>query len=94
MRRPCVEGNRHQHWIDGHPTVDVIDLDEKNRRLAGVLGMQVHVGPPMRIQYRDIFLKKLPDDLPIITPDQAKIPADAPKVAPQGQDRPKKTPTN
>ena len=43
--RVLVEGNHHQHWIDGHPTVDVIDLDEKGRKLEGVLGVQVHVGP-------------------------------------------------
>jgi len=69
--------------------VDVIDLDEKNRRFEGVLGVQVHVGPPMKIQYRDFFMKKLPDNLPIITPEQAPIPADAEKVVPQGKDRPK-----
>jgi hypothetical protein len=88
--RVLVEGNRHQHWIDGHPTVDVIDLDEKGRKLEGVLGVQVHVGPPMKIQYRDFFLKRLPDDRPLVTPDQAKIPPDAPQVVPQGKDRPKK----
>ena len=90
--RVLVEGNRHQHWIDGHPTVDVIDLDEKNRRLVGVLGVQVHVGPPMKIQYRDFYLKNLSDDLPLISADQAKIPANAEKVTPQGQPRPKKKP--
>jgi len=88
--RILVQGNRHQHWIDGHPTVDLIDLDEKGRRLEGVLGMQVHVGPPMKIQFRDLFLKRLPDDLPLITADGAKIPTDAVKVAPQGQDPPRK----
>jgi hypothetical protein len=82
--RVLVEGNHHRHWIDGHPTVEVIDLDEKGRKLEGVLGMQVHVGPPMTIQYRNVFLKKLPDDLPLITTDQAPIPADARKVVPQG----------
>ncbi len=91
--RVLAEGNHLQHWIDGHQTVDVIDLDEKNRRLEGVFGVQVHVGPPMKIQYRDFFLKKLPDNLPIISPEQAKIPADAQKVVPQGKDRPK-TPKN
>src|SRR5262249_23108831 len=81
--RVLVEANHHRHWIDGHPTVDVIDLDEKGRKLEGVLGMQVHVGPPMRIQYRNIFLKKLPDDLPLITSKEAPVPADAKKVVPQ-----------
>ena len=66
-----AEGNHYRHWIDGQPTVDVTDLDEKGRKLEGVLAVQVHVGPPMKIQYRDVFLKALPDDLPLITPDQA-----------------------
>ena len=49
-----AEGNHQQHWIDGHKTVDVIDLDEKGRKLDGVLAVQVHVGPSMTIQYKDI----------------------------------------
>jgi hypothetical protein len=87
--RVLVQGNHHEHWIDGHPTVDVIDLDPKGRKLDGVLAVQVHVGPPMTIQYRDFFLKRLPDDLPLIEGDRAKIPPDAPKVAPQGKDKPR-----
>jgi hypothetical protein len=87
--RVIVEGNHHRHWIDGRPTVDVIDLDPKGRKLEGVLAVQVHVGPPMKIQYRDFFLKQLSDDLPLISPDQATLPPDARKVAPQGQDKPR-----
>jgi hypothetical protein len=88
--RVLAEGNHYRHWIDNQPTVDVIDLDEKGRKLDGVLAVQVHVGPPMTIQYKDFFLKALPDDLPLITPEQAAIPPDATKVAPQGQDKPRK----
>ena len=87
--RVQVEGNHYRHWIDGHPTVDVIDLDPKGRKLDGVLAVQVHVGPAMKIQYRDFFLKPLPDNLPVIPPDQAAIPSDARKVAPQGRDKPR-----
>lgn len=82
--RVLVQGNHHQHWIDGQPTADVIDLDEKNRALSGVLGVQVHVGPAMTIQYKDFFLKRLADDLPIVGAAEAKIPASAVKVVPQG----------
>jgi hypothetical protein len=87
--RVLAEGNHHRHWIDGHPTVDVIDLDEKGRKLDGVLAVQVHVGPPMTIQYKDFFLRRLPDDLPLIARDRAPVPPDAPKVAPQGKDKPR-----
>jgi hypothetical protein len=88
--RVLAEGNHQRHWIDGQPTVDVIDLDEKGRKLDGVLAVQVHVGPPMTIRYKDFFLKPLPDDLPLIKTEQATIPPDALKVVPQGQDKPKK----
>jgi arylsulfatase A-like enzyme len=87
--RVLAEGNHYRHWIDGVPTVDVIDLDAKGRKLEGVLAVQVHVGPPMKIQYRDFFLKRLPDDLPLVAGDQAKIPPDARKVVPQGKDKPR-----
>jgi Domain of Unknown Function (DUF1080) len=87
--RVLVEGNHHRHWIDGQPTVDVIDLDPKGRTLEGVLAVQVHVGPPMKVQYQDFYLKRLPDDLPLISPDQATLPPNARKVAPQGRDKPR-----
>lgn len=82
--RVLVEGNHHRHWIDGVQTVDVIDLDEQNRSLSGVVGVQVHVGPPMEICYRNMKLKRLSDDLPIIKSQDAKIPDGAEKVEPQG----------
>lgn len=82
--RVLVRGNHHQHWIDDHPTADVVDLDETNRSLAGVIGVQVHVGPPMEIRYRNFRLRRLPDDLPIRTAQDTPIPADSEKVVPQG----------
>jgi hypothetical protein len=44
----------------------------------------------MTIQYKNFFLKALPDDLPILKLEDAPNPPDARKVAPQGQDRPRK----
>lgn len=83
--RVLVRGNRHQHWIDGHPTADLIDLDEDGRALEGVLAVQVHVGPVMRIQYRDFKIKHLPDDLPLQKAEDHPIPDDAYGVRPQGK---------
>jgi Domain of Unknown Function (DUF1080) len=91
--RVLVEGNHQRHWIDGHATVDVVDLDEKGRKLDGVLAVQVHVGPPMTIQYKDFLLKVLPNDLPLIKHEEVVIPPNARKVAPQGQDEPRKPDT-
>lgn len=83
--RVLVQGNHHQHWIDGHPTADLIDLDESGRALEGVLAVQVHVGPAMIIQYKDMMIKHLPDDLPLLQPADHPIPADAFGVKPQGK---------
>lgn len=83
--RVLVVGNRHQHWIDGQMTADLIDLDAAGRALEGVLAVQVHVGPAMTIQFKDFKVKHLPDDSPILTPDQVPIPDGAIGVRPQGK---------
>ncbi len=83
--RVLVRGNHHQHWIDGHQTADLIDLDERGRTLEGVLAVQVHVGPAMTIQYKDFRIQHLPDDLPLLTAADYPIPADAYGVRPQGR---------
>lgn len=83
--RILAEGNNVRHWIDGRPTADLIDLDEKGRSLEGVLAMQVHVGPVMQVQFKDILIKHLPDDLPLVQPADLEIPADAYGVRPQAK---------
>lgn len=57
--RIVVKGNHLQHYINGVLMSDVTDNDTINRRFSGYLGVQVHVGPPMRIAYRNIRMKKL-----------------------------------
>ena len=83
--RVLAKGNHHQHWIDGHPTADLIDFDEKGRALEGVLAVQVHVGPAMTIEYQDFKIKHLPDDLPLQKAKDHPIPDDAYGVRPQGK---------
>jgi hypothetical protein len=36
-----------------------IDEDVKNRQLGGLIGFQMHVGPPMTVEFRNIWLKLL-----------------------------------
>jgi arylsulfatase A-like enzyme len=83
--RVLVRGNHHQHWIDGHLTADLMDFDEKGRSLDGVLGVQVHVGPAMKIQFKDFKIQFLPDDLPLLKFEDHPIPAGATGVKPQGK---------
>jgi hypothetical protein len=45
--------------LNGAVTSVVIDDDTANRMLSGLIGFQMHVGPPMRVEFRNIWLKKL-----------------------------------
>lgn len=54
-----VKGNRLQHYVNGVLMSDVTDNDPVNRKMAGFLGVQVHVGPPMKVEYRNMRLKQL-----------------------------------
>ncbi len=54
-----AQGNHLQQIINGKPTVDVVDEDEAKRALSGVLALQLHAGPPMMVQFKNLRLKKL-----------------------------------
>lgn len=53
-----VKGNTLIHMINKHVMSIVVDNDIANRKNEGLLGVQVHVGPPMTIEYRNIRIKK------------------------------------
>lgn len=54
-----VKDNRLQHYVNGTLMSDVTDNDTLNRQLKGHIGVQVHVGPPMKVAFRNIRLKNL-----------------------------------
>lgn len=58
--RLVIKGNRLQHYVNGVLMSDVTDNDTTNGKTKGLLGMQVHVGPPMKVEYRNIELKAFP----------------------------------
>jgi type 1 glutamine amidotransferase len=53
-----AKGGRVSLAINGTPMCGLDDRDPK-RLVRGWLALQVHVGPPMRVQFKDIFLKRL-----------------------------------
>ena len=38
---------------------EVTDNDPKQQEFTGVLALQLHSGPPMTVQFRDVRVKKL-----------------------------------
>jgi hypothetical protein len=51
--------NRFTHKIDGRTMAEVVDRDREERERTGVLALQIHTGPPMIVQFKDIQLQKL-----------------------------------
>ena len=54
-----ARGNHLQHFINGQQTVDIIDEQPAKAAKSGVLALQIHVGPPMVVQFKDVQIKKL-----------------------------------
>jgi hypothetical protein len=54
-----ARGNMGIHILNGHLMSVTIDDDAPNRTLDGLIGVQVHVGPPMKTEYRNWRLKSL-----------------------------------
>ena len=53
-----ARGNTATHILNGRLMSITVDDDAPNRKLDGLIGMQVHIGPPMKIEYRNIRLKR------------------------------------
>jgi hypothetical protein len=47
------------HVLNGHVTALFLDDDPVGRSMKGLLGLQIHVGPPMKVEFRNIWLKTL-----------------------------------
>jgi hypothetical protein len=60
--RIVARGNHLQHFINGLATVDVVDEQALRAATTGVLALQIHVGPPMTVQFKDIRIRRLKGD--------------------------------
>jgi hypothetical protein len=58
--RIVAKGYTLTHEINGKMTAKVVDEDKKRRLRSGILALQLHAGPPMKVQFRNIRLKRLP----------------------------------
>ncbi len=55
-----VAGNHFIHKINGVVMSDVTDNDKQGFRQSGILALQLHAGEPMKVQFKDIRLKRTP----------------------------------
>jgi hypothetical protein len=64
-----AQGNHIIHYLNGYQTIELIDNDRltnpddpKDRKGAargGLLALQIHIGPPMLVEFKDIRVKRL-----------------------------------
>ncbi len=64
-----AQGNYLRHYLNGYPTMALIDNDRvtdpadpndrKGSQREGLLALQIHVGGPMVVEYKDIRLRQL-----------------------------------
>ena len=84
-----AQGNHLVHKVDGQVTADLVDHEEAKRSLAGIMAFQIHRGPAMTVQIKDVLLKELPEG-GVMAFDKAALPASAApaekaKGAPKGK---------
>lgn len=54
-----ARGNRLQHFINGQLMSETVDEQVEKRTMQGILALQLHAGPPMKVEFKDIQLKRL-----------------------------------
>lgn len=57
--RIIAKGNHLQQFINGKLTADITDETAEAAK-SGVIAFQLHQGPPMKVQFKDIVLKTIP----------------------------------
>ncbi len=67
--RIIAQGNHIVHYLNGYQTIELIDNDRvtnpddpkdtKGAAREGILALQIHQGPPMVVQFKDIRIKNL-----------------------------------
>jgi type 1 glutamine amidotransferase len=57
--RIVAKGHTLQHFINGQLMSETIDEQEGKRSSQGILALQLHAGPPMKAEFKDIRLERL-----------------------------------
>ena len=57
--RIVARGTHLEHWLNGFKTIELTDNDPEGRAFEGILALQIHRGPPMVVEFKDILLKTL-----------------------------------
>lgn len=53
-----ARGNVLIHVLNGQVTALFVDDDTTGRALDGLLGLQIHTGPPMKVEFRNVYIRQ------------------------------------
>jgi len=56
--RIVAKGPKLQHFINGQLMSETVDEQEGKRAAEGILALQLHQGPPMKVEFKDIRVKR------------------------------------
>lgn len=59
--RILARGDRIQLFLNGHRTIDYVETEADIAR-AGIIGLQIHSGPPTEAWYRNVRIREIPED--------------------------------
>ena len=57
--RLVARGNVLRHYVNGELAAEIVDLDPEKGASSGTLALQLHRGPAMRAEFKEIQLKRL-----------------------------------
>jgi len=55
-----AKGNHLEQFINGKEMIDVVDEQTDQAAASGIIALQLHHGPPMTVQFKDLRIKLLP----------------------------------
>ena len=60
--RILAKGRRIVLWINGVRMCEVEDHEEKYALPKGIIALQMHAGPPMKVQFKDLRIRRFDED--------------------------------
>ena len=60
--RIVARGHTVRHYVNDQLAAEITDTHPDKRAAKGVIALQLHAGPPMKVEFRDITLRRLGAD--------------------------------
>ncbi len=59
--RIVAKGNVLQHYVNGKLAAEIEDVSDAKKAMKGIIALQLHAGPPMKAEFKDLRWRPLGD---------------------------------